>query len=1153
MVKLNRGKRFIQGVQSSNIQVNVPTFNALENPINVLSEIITSDDRQAQLSYERELQTKKDQIKLIEGDINANQKAAEALETEWLAQEETRKDNALTNAVINLNNFAYDLSLKNHSSPAEFVTQLDQYYTSVIEEAGDWYDQNRSLKFREKFSSLKRSNHATINKNYLNKLNENTWDGITAVKNHSIIQIQQLTANIQNPSDLSLYFQESNKIMQFLVDRLGSYETNVMGNAQNKKTSFDLENIIAEFVYERDKAFISHFLTDFVMADVTKETLNTANAILDIYERGNLEDKDEIDRLMKNINKDFDVTSADGLLEILEFNTERYSGEVLLTPDQRQDIIDEAQGAIDSKYQEWREGEIKKNTSRQSEINQLIEQANNELTNLTSKVYNRAELKNFFQKYDKENMTWSPDIEAIEEYELKQQSKQNFQELVQLRLQDNIDDKEFLKRANAIDLKALGLEGDAFTIMKEYTVKLAFGDQNLDVVAITRDVFDENAMLGNVNLMNGLNVMKDEFHMPKEFLSYFNAAKNFDMSDETNQKHIVGMAIIKNYAHGTSAPLGMDEDVNEALNQVYTAYRTSKGNFGQAASEWNLRLNPKFSHVAENIKNFDSWYENDKIQVYQGENISGYDYMNNQITEVFELAVSRRSWNDLAGFIAMVKGGLWTGESLDELEFDNLVKNKNTQAIADWFRSNIFGGANYSGENLAMTTSVVNMVNRYVEENIDKFLHTENMKGNDFKVALQSVIKQAIRDIGNNPDISFSRILYVEGNPNGTVVTDQDPKRLIMNGEYSENIIMQNANAFIGKEILNEFNKDPNSASLMWFGVPADSLDVNDWQDFQRTYMSLWKENKIKLKPVNDTMDVENPSWNIYVDPDGDGLWRVMTKDGIPMEWFPNAQFTNSAKGFTYNETLEKWVDNIIEGDALIDTSGWSEVYDFKDFATEASAGTQWQDAFRIDVSDLENASEEDKQTFRTLIKNMIKQEESWWNNLLAGSKWIDESEINTVSEFQSLLTTQFNDYQKKIQEKMNFDFAKKEEVALMQHNIKFYPEKFADTNNEEELINISNQHNATMTDVYNDTFSIDNIGTIIPPNYAFVIKDIIASTDNWKELIGEGTAFHSELKNGNFRFAKNKLQRLSFYFNQIDRQDQFNSWLNIWNVAYNK
>ena len=30
------------------------------------------------------------------------------------------------------------------------------------------------------------------------------------------------------------------------------------------------------------------------------------------------EDKDEIDRLMKNINKDFDVTSADGLLEILE-------------------------------------------------------------------------------------------------------------------------------------------------------------------------------------------------------------------------------------------------------------------------------------------------------------------------------------------------------------------------------------------------------------------------------------------------------------------------------------------------------------------------------------------------------------------------------------------------------------------------------------------------------------------------------------------------------------------------------------------------------------------------------------------------------------------------------------------------------------------
>ena len=1153
MVQLNRGRRLVQGVQSSNIQVNVPSFNALENPINVLGEIINSNDRQAQLSYERELQTKKDQISLLEGEIKAEQKATEALETEWLAQEETRKDNALTSAVIDLNNYAYDLSLKHHSSPADYVTQLDEYYAKVVEESGDWYDQTRALKFNEKFSSLKRSNHATINKNYLNKLNENTWDGITAVKNHSIIQAQQLIANIENPSDLSLYFQESNKIMQFLTDRIGSYETNVMGNAQNKKTAVDLQNVIAEFVYERDKAFISHFLTDFVMAEVTEENLAVANQILGIYEKGNLEDKDEIDRLMKQINPDFDISTADGLLEIFEYNTERYSGNVLLTPDQREDIINEAQGAIDSKYQEWREGVIKENTNLQSEINEGIEQAHAELTNLTSKVYNRAELKKIFQTYDKNTNTWSPDFEAIEKYELKQQSKQNFQELVQLRLQDNIDDKEFLKRANAIDLKTLGLEGDPMSIMKEYTVRLAFGDQNLDVVAITRDVFDEATMMNNVNLMNGLNVMKSEFHMPQEFLDYFSAAKNFDMKDETNQKHIVGMAILKNYAFGNSAPMGMDGDINQALNEVYIAYDKSKGNFGQASSKWALRLHPEFSHVSENIKNFNEWYENDQIQVYKGEKISGYDYMNNQISEVFELAVSRRKWEDLAGWIAMAKGKMWTGKDLDDLEFDNLVKNKNTSGMVDWFRSNIFGGENYTGENLSMATSVVDMMNRYVDQEIHRFLHTENMKGSDFHVALQSVIEDGIRHMGNNPDIAFSKILYVDGNPNGIVVTDQDPKKLIMNGEYDENIIMQNANAFIGKEILNEFAKNPNEASMMWFGVPASSLDVNDWDNFKRTYMSLWRENKIKLKPVNDTMNVENPSWHVYVDPDGDGLWRVMTKDGIPMEWFPNAQFTNSSKGFTYEETLDKWADNIIEGDALLDTSGWSDVYDFKDFGSEASAGTQWQDAFRIDVSDLKNASPEDRQTFKTLLKNMIKGEESWWNNLLAGSKWIDDSEINTVSEFQSLLTTQFDDYQKKIQEKMDFEFATKQEVVLMQHNMRFYPEKFNNAENEEDMINVSNQHNATMLDVYNDTFSIDNIGTIIPPNYAFVIKDIIASTDNWKELIGEGTAFYSELKNGNFRFAKNKLQRLSFYFNQIDREDQFNSWLNLWNVSYNK
>ena len=112
MVQLNRGRRLVQGVQSSNIQVNVPSFNALENPINVLGEVITTNDRQAQLSYERELQTKKDQLSLLEADIKEINKASETLEAEWVAQEELRKDNALTGHVIALNELSHNLSLQ---------------------------------------------------------------------------------------------------------------------------------------------------------------------------------------------------------------------------------------------------------------------------------------------------------------------------------------------------------------------------------------------------------------------------------------------------------------------------------------------------------------------------------------------------------------------------------------------------------------------------------------------------------------------------------------------------------------------------------------------------------------------------------------------------------------------------------------------------------------------------------------------------------------------------------------------------------------------------------------------------------------------------------------------------------------------------------
>ena len=1152
MVQLNRGRRLVQGVQSSNIQVNVPSFNALENPINVLGEAITTNDRQAQLSYERELQTKKDQLSLLESDIKDINKASEALEAEWIAQEETRKDNSLTANVITLNELSHNLSLQYFDNPTEFENQMNEHYNAVIEKGGDWLDQTRQLKFAEKFQSIKNSNYKTIHKNYLNKLNDTTWAGIEAVKDHSIVQTNVLISNIENMDDLKTYFIEQESIMQFLTDRLGNYQTNVMGT-QNKKNVIDLENIITEYVYERDKAFISHFLTEFVMAEPTKENVGMAQAVLQLYEQDRIPTADDIDKIMKRFPEStFSTKTIDDIIEVLRMNTERYSGDNLLTLKQRQDIISEADNAITKKYNEYVTNTIKENKLLEAEINNGIEQANATLTNLSANSYSRKQLEDIFRTFNEDTLTWDVDENAIEAFEIKQQNKNNFLELINERVSGLLSDKEFEKKAGAINFKELGLEGTPLQILKQYTVKTAFGNLDLNPASVTKDVFDINTMENNIELMNGLNVMKQEHIYPEEFLEFFKSARFFDMEDEVNQRHMVGMAIIKNYAFGKNSG-GLDDDVNEALNNVYETWKSSEGNMGQSASQWAFRMHDKYSHVADNIEGWKEWYSGNNMENMVGVNISGYEWMENKTSWIFDKAVSREKWDDVLPWISLFDSVAWSGEWGGEREFDNLVKNKDTVGMIDFLRKNILGGMDYTGQNMSMETSVVNMMNQYVENNIYRYLHQQNMGPQDYERALETVFREGIKEISNNPDIAFSSILYVPNNANGYVVTDQNPQKLIMDGTMTESVIMQNANAFAGKFVLDLFYENSDEAAQIWFGRNIKAVTEEEWRDFNRTFMSLWQDKKIKLQPVSDTMDVGNPSWHIYIDPDKDGFWRPLTKDGIPVEWFPNAQFTDSSKGFTYEETIDKWADAIIAGEPVIKTEGWSTVYDFKDFGSEASSGTHWSDAFRMDIEELKDASPEEKTLFKNLLRKMIKGEEKWYNNLLLGSKWFDEKQINTATEMQSLLTANFNDFQMEIQKQMDFSFAKDKEIMLLQHNMRFHPEKFKGIENEQKLINISNQHNATMLDVYNDTFGMDNFGVIIPPNYAFVIKDIIASDDNWKDLIGEGTPFYNELKNQNFRFAKNKLMRLSYYFNELDRSAQHNAWLNIWNISYNR
>jgi len=1179
MVQLNRGKRLIQGVNPSNIKVNAPSFNALENPINVLGEIINSNDRQDQLAYEREVQTKKNQITLLEGDIKNFDKesqklnkdwikAQEELEKEWLAQEEARKDNALSLNIIALNEEAYNLSLKHWDNPLEFKTQLDAFYQSILEKGGDWLDQNRQLKFAEKASSLGITYHKTINKSYHDKLNRNTWSNLTQTLENSKVQSNVLVSNIDNLDDLKTYFIQQESIMQYLTDRIGSYETNILGTVGNKKTQEDLTNLIGDYVYERDKAFVSHFLTNFIMEEVTEENLQLAKGILELYSRDQIPTADDIDKMMMKFEyTSFSTKSVNDIVDIISKNTSRFitDDEQILNLDQRQKIIEEVDGLIDTKYNEWVTNEIKINEEKQAEINNGITQANEHLTNLSDRIYSKPELDKIFQKYNKSEMKWETDNEAVNEFLNKQQHKVNFHKLIHERIRGTIDDVEFINKANSIDLKALGLANKKpLALMKEYVVKQAFGDLDLDVVSVTLDVFDEATMLNNVNLMNGLNVMKKEYLMPNEFADYFSEASMLDMKDEVNQKHIVGMAIIKNYSFGTSHPTNMTEDISIALNKVHDAYISSKGSFSVAGGIWHDMMHPKNAFVKDNLENFTKWYEQDHIEKgWMGGDISGYQWMDAELSELLDDAIDREDLTSIHAWGALIDTAI-TGKWGGERNLDQLVLHKDTVGIKDYFTS-FFGGANYKGQNISMTTSVVQLMEKYIDQNIHRHLRQENMKNNDFERALKSTFKDGINWLSNNPDISPSSVLYLADNPNALVFTDQAPERLIMDGKYANNpeLIMQNANAFIGKSILNEFENNPNDATLTWFGLPADSVPTEEWDKFKMSYMSLWKENKIKLSPVSDTMDVENPSWNIMIDWDGDGSWTTITKNGMPIEWFPNNQFTYDAS-LDYNSVLNKWIDHVIDGTPMFEVSdgpNLAETQNIKNYEQvligalkqlSTSKGTI-NPNFDKFINDISNAPDEVKQTYKNILKGIITGQEGYFANLFEGTRWFDKTEINTVTELQTLLANEFDGFQKTIQEELDFTFANSQDVMLMQHNMKFYPEKFTEAKTEEEMIEISNQHNATMLDVYNDTFSIDKTGVILPPNYGFVIKDIIAADDNWEKVIGVGTPFYEDLINGDFRYAKNKLMRLSYYFAEQNLQTQFDSWMNFWNISYNR
>ena len=179
---LSRGKYLTQAPSPNNIRVNVPKFTAFDSAINVMSEINKSNETKDLVDYQRALDvetTKQSELK-TKNDLLAKE------QTSYNKQINQIHENSFTSAIILLEDKVFDLETKYPSDPSQILLELEEFKKGLYESENiDWLnDKQRYLKFEQKYANVRNSSLRTANKNYLTKLEQNTWDGIKLLNEH---------------------------------------------------------------------------------------------------------------------------------------------------------------------------------------------------------------------------------------------------------------------------------------------------------------------------------------------------------------------------------------------------------------------------------------------------------------------------------------------------------------------------------------------------------------------------------------------------------------------------------------------------------------------------------------------------------------------------------------------------------------------------------------------------------------------------------------------------------------------------------------------------------------------------------------------------------------------------------------------------------
>ena len=1165
---LSGGKRLTELPSGSNIGVKVPNYsNILDPAISAFGEKVDMDLRRKELDFEREGIDFKRNVALKKqenSDLLSESKSIQtSMEKEKEAFQKTMKEEqeayekavedaheiSFTKHLIKLNKHVFDLVEAHPNNPTKIADGIEEYYTSVVNNPeNDWLQsEKRYYKFLEKKEGLFSSEVGQANKSVREYNANQSWDLKVQEADNITTHVLQQIARFDNVADfpqlLQLMTESSNSIQTYFQKWFVDHGSSLLHDKP------EADKIVMDFVYERDNAFLTHLATEFIMDEANPESILMAKSFVNHLRQGLLP-KEFVPEFIEigdtesfwTDNGNYDKEDFMSYLHMASDFTYMDDGQ---TPENRKKILDSIDTAIQNKEDEWKAIQADHSAKVLGEVNKVA----SDLLDPNSRTWagkltnnitlSDAELDNIFVKKNNDNILVR-DEDRIKQYKDIVNSRSSLMTLVTQVMGGNLSVKAISTRLHGIDVSVLGYENNNIDVVYENAVDLAFGSLDWNTVSMFENVFDkDNVFIGDNQMNAGINMMKKFNYWPPQLTQMIDGFRNANFENPEDEKYIVGLAVMKNKVLGKSEAKYLDVAISEALNATYSDYSANKS-FSQGAEAWKLKMNPKESEARKHQEIVNKFMvEKNSFNGLTGQTNVKFDF-----ERLLQKAINRENITHISWYLDLFSPDAWRDEKHQYL--DNIVKHKNTLGLVSdvWNFINPFelGIIKDSAHRTKLNYNVSESANKFLENHVRNTMHNhfvgiENPNDSDIQSAYDKAFYDGIRIMTHNKRFTFSSLLY-DGAGAGFTLTENAPEKLILNGayEYNPKIILNNATAFTGK-LLWEMS-DQNELAFSLFGTTADYVDLKNKNKFFRDFMSFPDEHKIQLLPVQDSLDVENPAYHIMLDLDGDGTFSMLTKNGEKVEWYPNSQYTDSARGYTTETIAKRWATDVVDGKTGIGS------YDMKEYFEQRG----------IDISSLDTKQ---RDQLINLMASVIKGD-SWMNKLMEGllkfNSDVDLSidNINTLSEMASKFALEFDNYKTAVQDEINYDFLNNEEALIFNHKTT-YNKNLLNVAEGPAKLDIQKKNTAIATEKYNTLYPLEVTGNVVPPNYAFIITDIIEATENWKALVGENSDFYKAFIQQDYRTAGYILERMRPFFAEEGQSDRLDSLLSLWGISSNK